>query len=295
MDPMSRSLENMFNVDLFALVWIAVAIVVITTLAWYFYQGLHVEDGPDSKSLPAPARPKMAMQTRWLAAFVASWWLADTLWHARAIVVTPGFWGPLVSDAAPLHWAAQLWQSNPILWDFGVLIGDGALVLALAFTWRHLPRWLWLAAAAWGVARWVLAAGQAPWRATAPIGPGGYLIAATAAYCALFPQHYRTLVGLIAASLAADGFVTAHGMAHPVHIGIAVGLTGLALAAARRWTPVTFRVLALLITVDLLLQHVGTDFARTGMNHLWAPALFCLAAGLHLDVRPLTRNTLLGG
>ncbi|NMP22333.1 hypothetical protein [Sulfobacillus harzensis] len=294
MDPKSRLLENMFNVDLFALVWIAVAIVVITALAWNFYQGLAVEDASPS-SAPAPAMP---LQTRWLGLIVATWWASDLVWHSRAVVVTPSFYRPLIRAdlMVPwLHWAAMLWEQNPILWDFAALMADAGLVLGLAFSYRRHPRWLLWAAALWGTARWLLTASSAPWGAAHPFGPGGYLLAGASAYLMLAPSRYRAVLSLAAVLLAIDAGITSYGLHNTAHLGLGIGLMGVAYGAWRHWTALSFRILALFVSIDLLTQHVGTAALMGGMNQLWVPLLFFMALGLHLDTQVKRHQERIGG
>lgn len=282
MDARSRALENMFNVDLLALVWILVAIVVVSGLAWHFYQGLSQEENPRSGRPPSPV---MSRQARWLGMVLEAWWFTDLIWHARSVVVTPPFYHLLLrAGHGPLyHWAQSLWRSNPILWDFSTLVVDAGIVLGLAFSYRRHPRWILAAACAWGAVRWYLAAFAAPWGHHFPIGPGGFLLAALAAYGALLPNHYRIALAAACAVLAVDAGMTAAGPHSAIHVGIGVGLLGLAFGALRGWTASSFRLLAFFLALDLLVQHVGSNFGRLGLNDLWGPMVLLLAIGIHLD------------
>lgn len=292
MDPQSRLMENMFKVDLFALIWIMVAIVVVTALAWHFYRGLDADDGPPAKiSSTGP----MPLKARWLSLVITAWWASDLIWHARAVVVTRAFYRPLLAPdlASPaLKWAAELWQANPVLWDFATLIGDAALVLGLSFTFRHHPRWILWGATAWGFVRWILTAAVAPWGNAHPIGPGGFFLIAASAYLVMAPSHYRAIFGGAALLLAVDAGLTAHG---PTHLGLGVGLIGLAYGVWRQWTATSFRILALFVTLDLLLQHVGIRALQGGLNQLWVPLMLLMAFGLHLSQEPRRHAKPIGG
>lgn len=295
MDPQSRLMENMFKVDLFALIWIMVAIVVVTALAWHFYRGLAADDGPPAQVAQAPPMP---LQARWLSLVITAWWASDLIWHARAVVVTRAFYRPLLAPdlASPgMRWAAQLWQANPVLWDFATLMADAGLVVGLAFTFRHHPRWILWTAAAWGLVRWVLTAGVSPWGHAHPMGPGGFLLVAACAYLALAPAHYRAIFGSMTLLLAVDAGLTAHGLQDATHLGLGVGLIGLAYGVWRQWTPHSFRILVLFVSIDLVLQHIGTHVLTGGLNQLWVPLLLLMAFGLHLSQEPRRHAKPIGG
>lgn len=288
MNPKAHLLENMFKVDLLDLGWIAVAIVVVTALAWQFYRGIEGSEGSNSSALPK----SMSAQARWLSLVSAAWWTADLIWHARAVVVTPQFDRPLltVDRVSPFHWAAQLWTQNPIGADFTLLVVDVALVLGFAFSFKGHPRWLLVTATVWGTLRWMAVAMSAPWDGRYPMGPGGFLLAAAATYLIMKPHHYRAILASCSTWLAVDALWTRGPGVLSIHVGIAVGLVGLAFGIMRGWPSRSLRLLAFFVAVDILSQHIGTQVLHLGMNQLWSPLLFLLAAGLHFSPRAPRRT-----
>lgn len=287
MGTQSALLENMFKVDLLSLVWIAVAVVVVGGLAVNFYHALNEHE-------PHPPKPPpMSRQTRWLGLVVATWWLADLLWHIRARVVTPPFWHhELWGSNLPWLWFAhQWWQANPVLWDFTILVGDGVMAAGLYFTVKRHPPWLFWLAMAWGLARWLLQGASVDFHVTVnPIGPNVYLLSASAAYLALDPRAYRFLLSGLAFWLALDSLIS---QASPVHWVLAIGLGGLGYATLKGWSLANSGILAGALTIDILLRGIGTHFLSAGLSALWAPALFLLVIGYHLPGSP-TRHRLGG-
>lgn len=273
-----KLMENTFNVDLFGLVWIAVAVVVVGLLASHFYRGLEER---------TPVRRHRQMASRqhvWLTGTLTIWWTADTLWHARAYVVTRLFWRPEVRAALHqgmpwLAWTTHLWSHNPVLWDFMVLTIDGLLAFSLFMTFRHPPVWLKWGAVGWGLVRWGLAGADAAFPTAHPFGPGAYLMAAAAAYLMIAPAHYRHVLAGIAGWLALDSLFAARAPFAPTEAMLLTGFGALAWASYRGWTPLTFRLLAVTLAVQTTILGVGGHALHLGLNLLWTPILAALAIG----------------
>ena len=289
----ARLLMNMFNVDLFALVWIAVAMVILGLLVSHFYHGL--------QGVPSPQRrrvfgPDSGRQTRWLTATLITWWGLDALWHSRAFVVTPQFWRPEVSQALHqglpwLEWTTNLWRANPILWDFSALAVDSTIAFILIMTWRRPPAWAMWAALGWAASRWTLTGFEASWGQANLIGPGGYFMAAAIAYLIRRPHHYRAVLITLTLWLALDAALTIDLRHLLVPLVLMGGFLVLGYGTLRDWKADSLRGLGLALTLSLVLFSVGRQALYLGMNLLWAPLLLAVVVGWHWTIKsPLTNH-----
>lgn len=302
-DPSSRTLENMFAVDLLSVMWIVVAIAVITALARYFYRGLTAEDHPVRSRRVAIPSLKPAQKMLWGACAV--WWLMDAAWHFRPPVVIPPFWLPEIQEAvhrAPntlhglLMWSTSLWAANPIVWDFSILLFDLGWGLALLMTWKSHPRWLMGLILVWALLRWTLTGwGASAISSTGSLGIGAYVWAAAANYLVLKPYRYRIASTLLFAGTALGDWVQAPQPLHGTAIGIAAGLLGLAWGTWRNWDPLPYLFLAALVTANLVSASGGHPFTHLGMNTFVAPWIMLIAVGHWLNTRTPMALKPLGG
>lgn len=280
----AKLLVNMFNVDLFGLVWIAVAVVVLGLLVAHFYHGLEEGIGDHGPREKAPSNT----QIHWLTGALAIWWGLDTLWHARAFVVTPRFWRPEVHAAIQnglpwIHWTTTCWAANPILWDFATLAVDGTLTFILVMSFRRPTAVTLLSTAVWGVVRWMLAGADASWvGGTHLIGPGGYFMAAALGYLIWRPRDYPAVLAGLAVWLAVDSLIFWHHTPLMLRVTLSVGFGSLALASGRRWAPATRRLLAASLVTVMITLGIGAHVLTLGLNLLWAPILFVLTVGRDL-------------
>lgn len=286
-------LERTFYVDLLSLVWIFVGLGVVLVLMHHFYRGLNTEGEGSPRPVSAPSAPR----ARWLMTVVLVWWMIDGIYHARAHSILPQVWhGQLVQARTSLMpWllpATHLWTLNPILWDFGILVVDAALLMGLAMAFRNPRRSVLWAAVLWGLVRWALAGGVISLEAHAVVGPGASLMAACAGLWLLYPKWGRLLLAGLALWLAGDALAAHNGTAAQA-LMLAVGFGGLALAVWRNWTPLTLRILAGALAIQALL-HMGRTAASSSVE-FWAPFLFVLVVGLHLNDRVSAHQQRLGG
>lgn len=292
-----KILESTFNVDLLALAWIFVAVTVLTILGWYFYDGL----GQGRNALSTENWIPPSRRSQGLVLFMAAWWALDLIWHSRAIVVTPHFWQALVKTTprVPVLSALviHLWAENPIAWDFGLLVVNALLVLIMAVTWPRIPRYLVLFAMVWGILRWVLTGltGTVIDGYALP-GPGGDLLAASAAYLLLYPRQVRVLLAILFSGMALDIMISApHTPGLAVSLGLVIGFSALAWGIIRGWPALTLRTLLIMMTIDAVAYHLGTSAYHSGLNTLVEPALLVLGWSIHMNTESGRRQTHLGG
>jgi hypothetical protein len=272
-------IETTFKVDLLALVWITVAVVVVAVLAAQFYRAL--------EGIPGPLRPRSVSspQSLWLTGLLGSFWSLDALWHARAFVVTPRFWRPqtrfVLQEGLPwLKWTVHLWSRNPILWDFSVLAVDIALASLVWVNWRGAPRWVLWGGVAWGVVRWALVGASIPVAVgVAVVGPGGFLLAGLTAYLLYRPQRFTVLLPAAGTWLAVDAMLAARHGPPAAEPALALGLMVLAWGLRADWPSRALRALAVLLTIDVALLGVDSQIPHWGLNWAWAPALLVLVLG----------------
>ncbi|MCY0897970.1 MAG: hypothetical protein OWU33_03395 [Firmicutes bacterium] len=276
----SSSLPAMFNVDLWAVAWIAVAILVVSSLSWHFYRGLEAPPvALASKSEP----PAHAAAPYWVS-ILAAWWALDTWWHARAQVVMPSFWRAWPHTALPMDLLAwHLWIQNPMDWDFLIILIDGSLAIGLWLTVRRPPTWLLWVAMGWGLVRWWLAAAAVTWFHHLSIGPGGYFLAAVTALVAVRPQHARLALSLVGCWLAAIAITVPGPPSWAMRIAFIIGFMGLPLTHLWRWPRPWVMVWAAFISGELLVLGLGLHFWHQGPNTLWPPFLALFGVGLWIN------------
>ena len=287
-------LTRTFYVDLLSLVWIFVGLGVILVLMHHFYRGLNADEGGPSR----PPAQASAPRARWLMTALLAWWVADGVYHARARAILPQMWHMELMQArmSPMPWllpATHLWAMDPTLWDFGILVVDAALAMGLIMTFRNPRRPVLWAAVAWGLLRWALAGGVMGMQSQAVIGPSAILMASLVGLWLLYPSRGRLLLAGLALCLAGDALAVHSGTTAQA-LMLAVGFGGLALAVWRDWTPLTLRILAGALAIQSM-AHVGGTPVGPSPAGLWAPFLFVLVVGLHLNDRTPAHERRLGG
>ncbi|MCY0880187.1 MAG: hypothetical protein OWU84_14775 [Firmicutes bacterium] len=280
MDTMPSALASAFRVDLWAVTWMGIAMVLVSSLSWHFYRGLET---PRTRPL-TPGSPAVTASSTYWVHMLAVWWALDTLWHARTCVVFPTFWQHWPKPALPfwpLAW--HLWTQSPVDWDFLIILIDGGLAVGLWLTVRRPPQSLLFTAAVWGFIRWWLTGGTLDWLHATPIGPGGDLWAAMLALVAnRSPRMVKMGMGGMASWLGAIALTTPH-LSWAMRGALALGLWGIPLTEIWRWSRAGIMLWTAFMSAELMMLGIGVHFWNNGLNTLWPPFLGGIGMGLWVD------------